>query len=228
MTLLSCNNGNKSSDSSGAQASRHSASSKTMAIITNSKTIRLSNTKGSIIVKIAEAGKDQSTLSYVKKEWREWCEIGDKDEDGVLLIKVRNSSFTGDSGCELEWSLTLRPDVSLEIEQAAGNITGTGALKALSIKLAAGQLTWSKMAMPVSIEVAAGNIELQAQHWPEEGSSNISVATGNVSIKSPKGANVSTQISKAMGIVTNDFPPKQGGHSLKIDLALGKVSHLAY
>jgi hypothetical protein len=162
------------------------------------------------------------------KDWREWCELGNKDEAGELVIEVRNTSFTGDSGCEVHWTLSLSKDVNLSINQAAGNVSGSGKIEKLSLELAAGQLTWSEMNMFLSVKLAAGNVDLTATGWPNKGSSKISVATGNISIKSPKGSSVSTEISKAMGVSSNDFPVGKKDHSLKIELALGKANHQSY
>ena len=177
---------------------------------------------------VSQNDSSQSTLTYKLKDWKEWCELANKDENDELMIEVRNSSFTGDSGCTVEWELSLSSNVSLSIEQAAGNIQGVGKLAKLEVNLAAGQLEWTEMMMPISIKLAAGNIELETSGWPKSGSSKIEVATGNVNIKSPKSSSVSTQISKAMGTTRNDFSAPNQDHLLKIELALGKVSHQSY
>ncbi len=193
---------------------------------TSSSAVSLINQKGTI--DIVESTSNNSVLTYTMKEWREWCEFNHRDDNGKLSIEVVNTSFTGDSGCEVEWNLSLAKNTSLSIELAAGNIRGSGQIARADIKLAAGQLKWNQMSMPVSIELAAGNIEIEAKDWPVKGSSKISVATGNISISSPRGSAVSTQVSKAIGMSDNDFPAGRPGHKLTLEIALGKASHASY
>jgi len=187
--------------------------------------VNIQNHSGKITVNITSG---EQSLRYKKLEWREWCSLSHKVENQTTYVLIENTSFTGSSGCELEWTLNLNSSTSLVIEQAAGTISGSGALKSLQVSLAAGELTWVESNMPIQVEVAAGRVKWSAAGWPSEGKSSIKVATGDIEVKSPKNALVGTTITKALGVATNDFKSSGKGHELSIEVAMGKASHIAY
>lgn len=187
------------------------------------KEINLSNHAGSVT--ILNTDSDVSTYSFEKREWKEWCQLHHKEEGEKIGIKVENTSFTGNGGCVVDWTVSLNKDSSLTLEQAAGTIKGTGTVANLSINLAAGNLQWEDGNMPFNIQVAAGKVSLKNMDFPSKGESSISVGTGNVAITSPEKAPVSTEIQKAIGSESNDFSENKNGHKLSIQVAVGKANH---
>jgi hypothetical protein len=141
---------------------------------------------------------------------------------------VENTSFTGSTGCEMKWSLTLKENTKLHLFQDAGSIEGKGKLSSLNLELAAGNVTWKEGAHPVNIQLSAGNLELINTTFPETGKSQISIATGNASLSSPKGSKISTVMSIAAGNSENSFKATEKGHLLEINIALGNGTHSFY
>ncbi|MCR9204850.1 MAG: hypothetical protein NXH75_09745 [Halobacteriovoraceae bacterium] len=187
------------------------------------KEINLSNHAGSITILNSES--DVNTYSFEKREWKEWCLLHHKEEGEKIGIKVENTSFTGNGGCLVDWTITLNKDSSLTLEQAAGMIKGTGTVSNLTINLAAGDLKWEDGNMPFTLQVAAGKVTLKNMNFPTLGESSISVGTGSVSVSSPEKAPVSTEIQKAIGSESNDFSENKNGHKLSIQVAVGKANH---
>lgn len=196
---------------------------KVESIISDAKDIHLENAAGKIQIEKSTDGK--STLSYIKKEWKEWCQLHHKEEDGKLSIKTENTSFTGEGGCLLHWTLKLNEDSQLRIDQAAGQVSGNGNLKSLNLNLAAGDFTWENATMPITAKVAAGRIKLENFSFPAEGTSTLSSGAGDISVTSPEGSPVSTTIQKAIGMSKNDFSDENKSHKLSIQVAVGKASH---
>ncbi len=174
-------------------------------------------------------GIKENVLSYEKVKWEQWCQIHDREERGVRIIEVENTSFTGDNGCHLIWNLKVSPSTELVLNQKSGKILGKGPLFNLKIHLAAGKLEWSQSNMPIQIDVAAGKVVLKEALWPKKQSSSISVASGSIYIESPKDSPVITKVSNAVGSEENDFDKSgQDFHELKINVAVGKAQHKSY
>lgn len=187
------------------------------------KNITIDNPAGKITTVVG----DRVTAKFEKKKWREWCILSHIEKNGTLLLKVENTSITGQGGCEVFWTLTLPEQGHLKINQAAGMVTGVGALASLRVQLAAGNLEWKKGNMPLSLQVAAGAVNLKNMSFPAQGESVIEVGTGQISITSPKETPVTTTTTNAIGKEDNDFQAKQKGHLLKLKVAVGKVGHKA-
>ena len=190
---------------------------------TKIKNISLSHPAGKIDV----LNGNQAMAKVEKKEWREWCILHHKEENGTLKLMVENTSITGQGGCVIHWTLTIPETGNLNLNQAAGSIKGEGKLSSLKIQLAAGNLTWKNGNMPLGIQVAAGNVDMKNMTFPGTGESLIQVGTGNLSLTSPKGQKVTTTIDNAIGKENNSFAQKVKGHLLKLKVAVGKVSHKA-
>lgn len=185
--------------------------------------MRLANHAGKVVIKTTSS--HESSFSYQKKEWKEWCLLKHKEEGGKVGIQVENTSFTGKGGCVLEWEVSLSQETSLVLDQAAGSIAGVGALKLLTINLAAGDLKWKDGNMPFTMNVAAGKVTLENMNFPTEGVSLVYVGTGSVDISSPESTLVTTEIKSAIGSESNDFSTNKNGHKLTIQVAVGKANH---
>ncbi|GEM_PF-2574385 len=191
------------------------------AILTQKNSIELINDTGLINITVGESIK----LEYQKISWREWCLLHHREEADKIIIEVENTSFTGESGCDLTWNLQVTKESTLKLTQKAGKIVGVGNIKSLTTTLAAGTVAWSKGEMPVQINVAAGSVKLTDMNWTSEGSSKVALSTGNVEITSPKEAQVTTKISNSVGIKKNDFTEQGKKHTLVIQVAFGQVRH---
>ncbi len=198
-----------------------------MSIITLSPKIELSNVQGEINID-ATSGLKENLLQYEKVKWEKWCLIHDRDEKGTRIIEVENTSFTGEGGCELKWTLQVNPNAEMELKQASGKISGKGEIFDLKIKQASGSISWEKSNMPMHIELAAGKIEIDADGWPKNQKSSIEVAAGSVKIESPKKATVTTLIDSAIASEENDFSTEdKDNHLLSIKVATGSIKHKA-
>lgn len=221
LLLFSCNEGDKNQAKKQVQGTKLEKSETIFANAPEVKSILLNNELGEVEVLNGEKAKAQ----YFKEEWREWCVLSHKEENGAIKINVENTSFTGDGGCKLKWVLTLPIDGVLTLKMAAGTIKGEGKLSALKVQLAAGNLSWKDGKAPFQLQVAAGSINLENMNFPKEGESSIEVGTGQIKITSPKDSPVTTITEKALGQATNDFKEEVDGHKLKVKVAVGQVSH---
>lgn len=175
--------------------------------------------------KITVKNSNKNELSFQKKRWREWCILHTKDDKGILKVMVENTSFTGNDGCELVWELSISKNTELTLSQDAGTIKGDGSLKDLKINLAAGNLVWENSFQPLTVQVSAGNVEFKNAQFPKSGKSKINVATGNVALTSPSESPITSLITTAVGPGENQFSEKKDGHTLEVNVALGKASH---
>lgn len=216
-----------SSKATSEASSKKEKLAKSLSILTLTPRINLINDAGDIYIDTTTGAKENQ-LSYEKKQWRQWCVLHDREEKGERIIEVQNSSFTGSDGCKLIWHLSLTKDSELKIKQKTGTITGKGKIFSLDINLDVGKIFWKKSDMPIHIKVEKGAVLWEADAWPMNQKSTISVASGSVVVESPKNASVTTHISNLEGSHNdkNDFSAQDTRyHQLLIEMAAGKVLH---
>jgi hypothetical protein len=178
------------------------------------------NTSGNVEISLSTS--DKATVTARKIRFPEGCQLVIEQSGGKLLVETVEPGGWGKS-CRVDFDIRVREAVSLSIKNGSGDLEVEGIQGEVEFKLGSGDvkvaatvtdldgtsgsgdIKVSGLTGNVNLKTGSGDIVLSYPSHPPRGKLKVSSGSGDITIYTPEGSSILTDLSTGSGKIYNEI-----------------------